>query len=132
MKTKGISLVWIVVKDMKEAIKFYTEVVGLKMCEYDEEYGWAELSGPNGYLLGIAAESKECGQTAGTNAVVTIEVDDIEKASLEFTKKEVRFLDEIMEVPGHVKLRTFQDRDGNRMQLVQTLAKKGGCGCCCC
>ena len=41
MRTNSIDLVWIVVKDFKNAVKFYTEVAGLKVVEMKEEWGWA-------------------------------------------------------------------------------------------
>lgn len=124
MKTEGINLSWIVVKDIEKAIKFYTEVVGLKLNEFHQEFGWAELSGPSGALLGIAAEHKENPIKAGANAVVTVSVDDIEKAKTHFTKLGAKLIGDTMEVPGHVKLQTFADVDGNTMQLCEDLSNK--------
>src|SRR5436853_363159 len=84
MHAKSIGLAWIVVKDFKKAVKFYTEVVGLKVAEMNEEWGWAELEGREGegMRLGIA-QQREKGQdpvAPGQNAVVTFTVDDLEKA----------------------------------------------------
>jgi len=121
MKVQGIELAWIVVNDVEKAIKFYTEVVGLHLCEFSKEYGWAELAGPSGSRLGIATASKETDVKAGANAVVTICVDDIDKARAEFSKKKVHLVGDIIEVPGHVKMQTFKDSDGNTFQLCQML-----------
>jgi predicted enzyme related to lactoylglutathione lyase len=121
MKTHGIYLSWIIVKDVPKAIKFYTETVGLQLKEYDKQYGWAELSGPSGTLLGIAQEGKENPMSAGSNAIVTVAVDDIEKAKNHFNKMGAKLVGDTMEVPGHVKMQTFTDIDGNTMQLVQEL-----------
>jgi predicted enzyme related to lactoylglutathione lyase len=123
MKTEGIFLSWIIVKDVPKAIKFYTDVVGLSLKNYHEEYGWAELSGPDGSILGIGQEGKENPMKAGSNAVVTVSVDDIEKAKNHFTTHEAKLVGETMEVPGHVKLQTFVDIDGNTLQLVEDLNK---------
>lgn len=123
-KTIGISLSWIVVKDIDAAIKFYTETVGLKLNEYSPEFGWAELSGPEGAILGLAKESVEQDAIAGTNAVVTVTVDSIDKAREEFLQRGVKLVGDVMEIPGHVKLQTFQDKDGNSLQLVEVTAKK--------
>ena len=50
-----MNLVWIVVNDLKKAIEFYTETVGLKLMEQNDQFGWAELEGHNGGArLGIA------------------------------------------------------------------------------
>lgn len=114
-------LSWIVVKDLKVAIQFYTEVLGLTLLEQSSEYGWAELSGPEGCRLGIAQECKEMSAEAGTNAVMTFTVDDLNSACDVFKAKGAKLVGEVMEVPGHVRMQTFQDRDGNTMQLVQKL-----------
>ncbi len=122
MSTQGIFLSWIVVKDIQAAIDFYTEVVGLKLCEYHQEFGWAELSGPSGSTLGIAQENPAEAIKAGSNAIITITVDDIEQARAEFMKKNVKMVGEMIEIPHHVKMQTCMDHDGNAFQLVQMLS----------
>lgn len=124
MSVEGIHLSWIVVKDLKTAIQFYTEVVGLTLLENSEEWGWAELAGPSGSRLGIAQESAMSDIKAGSNAIMTITVDDIEKASKEFQAKGGTLVGDLMEVPGHVKIQTFIDASQNRMQFVQVLKTK--------
>ncbi len=121
MKAQGIYLAWIVVKDIEKAIKFYTEVAGLELKEYHKEFHWAELGGPGGSILGIGQESDECPMKAGINAVVTITVDDIDKANAHFVDKGATLVGEVVEIPGHVKMQTFVDTDGNTLQLVQKL-----------
>jgi predicted enzyme related to lactoylglutathione lyase len=122
MKTQGIYLAWIIVKDIKAAIDFYTNQLGLTLQSFDEEFVWAELSGPDGCVLGICEESPEQGMIAGTNAVFTITVDDLDEAREECLKKGITLVGEVMEVPGHVKLQTLTDQDGNTLQLVQKLS----------
>ncbi len=119
MDVEGIKLSWIVVKNLSEAIDFYTDVVGLTLKERFDEYGWAELSGKDGCLLGLAVEGK--GMVAGTNAVMTVRVRDIEQAIAHYKNRGAHLIGEIIEIPGHVKLQDFKDRDGNRWQLVQQL-----------
>lgn len=121
MKTEGIFLSWIVVKDIKQAIKFYTDVVGLTLKEFHPEFGWAELAGPRGSSLGIGQENSETPMKAGVNAVVTIAVDDIDVARQHYLAKGATLVGEVIEVPGHVKMQTFTDVDGNTMQIVQKL-----------
>lgn len=122
MKAEGIYLSWIVVKDIRQAIKFYTEVVGLELKEFHEEFCWAELAGPGGSILGIGEESPEPPMRPGTNAVVTITVADIKKARAHFVEKGAKLVGDIVEIPHHVKMQTFFDPDGNTMQLVETLS----------
>lgn len=122
MKAEGIFLSWIVVKDIKEAIDFYTTVVGLELKEYHEEYCWAELSGPGGSILGIGEESSESPIKAGVNAIVTVSVADIESAKAHFIKNGATLVGDTIEIPHHVKMQTFVDTDGNTMQIVQKLS----------
>jgi predicted enzyme related to lactoylglutathione lyase len=120
--TKSFDLAWIVVKDLKEAVKFYTETVGLKLLELHEEFGWAELQGPNGgAMLGIAQENDNDPYKAGTNACLTFTVENLEKSRDSFLAKGAKFVGEIIEVPGHVKMLTGVDGDGNHFQLAQML-----------
>lgn len=121
MNTEGIYLSWIVVKDIEKAIKFYTEVVGLTLKEFHPEFNWAELSGPGGSTLGIGQEDSEAQMKAGVNAVVTISVKDIDAALKHYQEKGATLIGEVIEIPGHVKMQTFTDADGNTMQIVQKL-----------
>ncbi|MDE3055513.1 MAG: VOC family protein [Verrucomicrobiota bacterium] len=122
MKVKEIGLSWIVVKDLKAAVKYYTEVVGLKLLESSEEYGWAELGGyERGSRLGIAMANPREKVAPGQNAVVTFTVADVEKAKAEMVAKGAKPEGDIQEVPGHVKMQTLIDQDGNRFQICQHL-----------
>ena len=123
MKPIGMQLSWITVADIKKAIKFYTEVMGFELHEFNEEFGWAELSGKEGARLGLAAECPEHGNKAGTNAVITVTVSDIAKAIEELKSNNVKLVGEVMEIPGQVKLQTFTDVDGNNFQLCEILHK---------
>lgn len=124
MATKEIQLIWVSVKDLHKAVKFYTEVVGLKLCELHEDFGWAELCGQEGGCrLGISQAMGDGSDDVlpGGNAVATLTVEDIEMSSKEMEDKGMQLHGAIQEVPGHVKLRMFIDADGNKMQLVQML-----------
>jgi predicted enzyme related to lactoylglutathione lyase len=127
MKIKSIDLAWIVVKDLKQAVKFYTEKVGLKLLVLEESFGWAELQGEDGGMkLGIAQEhpSANEGIVPGNNAVVTLTVDSIETSISEMKENGSKLIGEILEVPGHVKLQMVQDEDGNHFQLVECIEHK--------
>lgn len=125
MKSTKIELSWIVVSDLKKAKKFYTETLGLKVHESSEEYGWLEVQGTQGgAFLGIAQASDKEEIQAGSNAVVTITVDNLIAAIEELKKKQVRFIGEVIEIPEQVKMMSFSDADGNRFQLVERLSPK--------
>jgi len=122
-KVKAIQMSWIVVKDLKSAIKFYENVVGLKLTQYSEEYHWAEMSGmEGGSLLGIAQINDEEDVKPGQNAVVTFTVENLDAAKADMAKKGTSFIGDIIEVPGHVRMQTFKDKDGNRFQIVEMLS----------
>ncbi len=126
MSAKSLDLVWISVNDFKKAIKFYTEVVGLKLLECNEEWGWAELEGKNGGIkLGIGQHRPQPGAIEpGQNAVMTFTVENIDHAVKNFRQKGATLVGEIEEVPGHVKMQMVKDVDGNCFHLVETLDQK--------
>lgn len=119
---KSFDLAWIVVSDFQKARKFFTETLGLKEGAVASEYGWAEMQGHDGAAtLGIAQQSEHSEIAAGKNAIVTLTVEDLEATVAEFKKKNVNLVGEIIEIPGHVKMQTFTDPDGNVFQIVQKL-----------
>lgn len=115
-----IGLVWVAVADLDKSIKFYTDVVGLKLEEHNEMFGWAELTGEDGARLGLAKTDDPL--PPGSNAVVTLTVDDIEKSKAEMSSNGAKMIGDIMEVPGHVKLQLFTDADGNHFQLAELIS----------
>jgi predicted enzyme related to lactoylglutathione lyase len=123
-KIQDISMAWVVVKNLDASIKFYTEVVGLKLCEHHKEFGWAELEAENsGARLGLAQASDREEMIPGQNAVVGLTVADIVTAKNRLKEGQAQLVGEILEVPGHVKLQTFTDPDGNKFQLAQVICK---------
>lgn len=119
---QSVDLVWIVVKDVKQAIHYYSAVLGLKLHQFHEEHQWAELQGESGCRLGIAACCDYNPIKAGGNAVITMNVKNLDETKKELLSKGVDMLGEVQEVPGHVKMQTCKDADGNIFQLVETLS----------
>lgn len=119
MKPIGMKLTWITVKNIEESIQFYTTIIGLELKEFNEEHGWAELTGNEGARLGLYQSAD--GSNVGTNGVITITVEDIEKAVFDLKSKNVTLLDGIIEIKDTIKMQTFEDSDGNTFQLCQLL-----------
>lgn len=117
-----MGLSWITVSDIEKAKKLFVDVLGMKVGAEAKEYNWLELE-LNGIRLGIGQSQENFGPKPGHNAIVTFVVDDISEAKKVFEQKGVRIEGDIMEVPGHVKLLTFFDNDGNMFQLVEDLNK---------
>ncbi|MCH9628179.1 MAG: hypothetical protein S4CHLAM2_18340 [Chlamydiales bacterium] len=121
---KASNLSWIVVKDIKQAKQFFIEKVGLKELSSSEEFGWVELGGQEdtGAIIGLAEENPAMDDLkAGTNAVITLSVDDIDTSIQHFQDQGIKLIGDVVEVPGHVKMQLFSDLDGNLFQLVQSL-----------
>ncbi len=148
MRTKSIALAWITVKNFQKSVKFYTEVLGLKLIEINEEWGWAELEGHDGgCMLGIAqyqdsnpqddAETK-CPIKPGQNSVLSLEVEHLEQAISDLQKNGAHLVGKMEVIPGEIKMQLIQDLDGNFVHVTQTIKSdhplehvkhehKGGC-----
>ncbi len=123
MKNKGMNLAWIVADDFDATLKFYTEVIGLKLLSRSEDFEWAELEGEGGAMLGLSGKSDECPLKPGMNSILTYSVENIEEAQKELKEKGVELMGDVQEVPGHVKLLLFKDVSGNMGQLVELINK---------
>jgi predicted enzyme related to lactoylglutathione lyase len=122
MHLKSMDLVWIVVNDIKKAIQFYTETVGLKLKEFNEQYGWAELEGHRGGARVGLAQSQPLTDDdvkPGQNAVMTFTVENLQTAVTRLSGQGVKLIGPVQEIPGHVKMQMASDTDGNRFQLVE-------------
>lgn len=117
----GNTLSWVVVKDIEASLAYYTGVLGFQVECNTPEYGWAELKAPQGARVALAQENPMAPFKAGTNAILTIEVRDIEAAKEQLVQAGTTLHGEIEEIPDHVRMLTFEDSDGNMMQLAQKL-----------
>lgn len=133
MAIKKISLCWINVSNYEKSLTFFKDTCGLEMTlDSSPEHGWLEFIGTEGGLtLGVAVAAEDKQDNVGINAVVTLTVDDIIATKQAMEVKGVRFIGDIMEVPGHVKLATFVDPDNNTFQLVQEIAPTKHSSSCC-
>ncbi len=113
-----VNVSWYPVKDINAAKRFYADVLGLKKTL--DLGGWCEFShSEGGASIGLNA-MREGDDERG--ATVVLRVDDLAAAQKELKAKGVKFEGEVHEVPGVVRIVTFRDPDGNRLQLVQNLA----------
>jgi len=117
---KGISLSSITVSNLEETKRLFVDLLGLEVKEFDKNYNWMELEGDEGGRLGFGEPMGE-GMKAGTNAIVSISVGNVEEAKAFLESKGVQFLGDIIEVPDEVKLALFADKDGNQYFLAQKL-----------
>jgi predicted enzyme related to lactoylglutathione lyase len=121
-KSKSFDLAWITVKNFEEAIKFYSEVLGLEQKDYAPEYKWAEFEGyAGGARLGICEICEDSPIEPGDNAVISFTVDDLDAACDFLGKKGTEFIGTVQEVPGHVKMQLIKDPSGNLIHICQVL-----------
>jgi CreA protein len=110
---------WFGVDDFESAKKFYGQVLGLKKTF--ELQQWAEFAGAEGEeSIGIAA-NPHAGKEPG--ATIVLDVSDIERERRRLESAGVKFEGKTEEIPGIVRLATFRDPYGNRLQLAQALMK---------
>lgn len=114
-----VKVSWFGVDDFESAKKFYGQVLGLKKTF--ELQQWAEFAGAEGEeSIGIAA-NPHAGKEPG--ATVVLDVSDIERERRRLESAGVKFEGKTEEIPGIVRLATFRDPYGNRLQLAQALVK---------
>jgi predicted enzyme related to lactoylglutathione lyase len=112
-----VKLSWFSVNDFEGAKKFYGNVLGLKKTF--EAPHWAEFAGAEGEeSIGIAV-NPHAGKEPG--ATIVLQVEDIERERKRLETGGVKFEGKIEEIPGIVRLATFRDPSGNRLQLAQPL-----------
>ena len=112
-----VTVSWFSVKDFQQAKKFYGETVGLKKTFEMEQ--WAEFAGAEGEAsIGLAGNGQLVKQPGAT---IVLRVEDIELERKRLESRGVSFEGKTEEIPGAVKLATFLDPSGNRLQLCQVL-----------
>jgi CreA protein len=115
-----MTVAWFSVNDFEQAKRFYGSVLGLKKTY--EMLNWAEFSHAEGEAsIGVAGNS-QWGKEP--NATIVLRVDDIERERKRLQATGVQFEGKTEEIPGVVKLATFRDPSGNRLQLCQVLGQK--------
>jgi predicted enzyme related to lactoylglutathione lyase len=106
------------VRDLDAAVAWYADVLGLPLWWKDDAIGFAEVKTATGDVaLGLARHDEP---SVAPGVVLTFGVLDVEAAEAALRAKQVKTMP-ITTYPGLVKLLLFQDRDGNTLQLAQSL-----------
>ena len=116
---KGMATVF--VSDVSRAVKFYSEVLGMRVkSHWSEEFAEVEMPG---LIIGLHPATKH-GPKPGSSGSISIglEVDDLDSSMHQLKEKGVSFQGAVTE-DGPVRLAFFGDPDGNALYLSQ--AKKG-------
>ena len=111
-----VVVVEIAVKDLDRSVKFYSEVLGLELEYRIDELKWAKFKTA---LPGLGIGVGESAKVAGSGTVsVNLAVGDTDAARKLLEQRGVKFIGETTDIPGVVRLATFQDPDGNRFRLA--------------
>lgn len=112
--------VTVTVTDMKRAIQFYVEVLGLELkANYGDRY--AQVAAP-GVMIGLHPATKEDSHPDSGNVSVGFGVESLSAAIAELKAKGVAFSRVVEDRP--TKLAFFTDPDGNPLYLSET-ARRG-------
>ncbi|MCP5509670.1 MAG: VOC family protein [Chlamydiales bacterium] len=125
-RARGFTLSAVTVKNLESAKHLFVDLLGLELKDYAPEYNWMEIGGEEGSLLGVGQHSEECcvaelQQKPGEHAWVSISVDDVDATKKHLEANGIEFIGDVFEVPGHVKMALFKDKDGNRFWISQKL-----------
>ena len=113
-------LSWYAVDDFEKAKKFYAEALGMK--KIFEMPGWAEFAHADGQIpVGLMQEAGKLQRRRRDRCVQSGGRRKIPRRT--FAKHGVQFDDKVEEVQGMVRIATFKDPFGNRLQLVQVLPR---------
>ena len=120
MSGRTLDHVWFWTRDMDRAVSFYRDVVGLALISrYGDE--WAEFDAGGARLaLHGAGERRELPH--GGTAV--FRVDDLDGSKLALEQKGVRFAEHVGEVEGRARFASFDDPDGNSVQIIEYLGER--------
>lgn len=111
------------VRNLDDAIAWYTEVLGFTLNYKMDEMGWAELATEiTGVTVGLSQVEEV---PTGGGATLTFGVHDIDAARAQLEAREVRFDGETQVIPEMVSVCTFFDPDGNTLMFFQDLSQAG-------
>ena len=108
---KGVAAVWLPVTDMRRAVAFYGETLGLKVTEHDDD--WSEVEA-NGLKIGLNGTEEPSGD--GGAAIAFQPGGQLEDEVERLEGEGVEFPDGISEHPWG-RIVPFKDPDGNDLQL---------------
>jgi predicted enzyme related to lactoylglutathione lyase len=109
----GVAAVWVPVSDMKRAVAFYRDALGLTVKETDDD--WSEVDA-NGLLIGLNAREQASEHSDG-GAVISFQPEDDLEAEVESMKQSgVEFTGDISDHEWG-RLIPFKDSEGNDLQL---------------
>ena len=120
-------LATIYVSDMDQAIRFYTDTLGLKLHFRGGGDGWAEIDAGKGLILGLHAthpHSPQPGQRGSISVGLNVN-EPLDQVVATLRQRGVEFRGPIREDTA-IRLAFFGDPDGNDLYLAEVQAPPTG------
>ena len=116
MTVQGLDHVYYWTADMERAVRFYRDVVGLRLLRREGD-SWAlfDSAGPRFAVHGLV----EGHAVSAGGATAVFVVQDLDEARHTLEERGVRFHDHAGEVPGYARFASFSDPDGNTVQVIE-------------
>ena len=112
---KGVAAVWLPVEDMKRAVAFYGDTLGLDVQERDGD--WSEVDA-NGLKIGLNGSDPETPRGDGGAPIAFQPDGDLQDEVKRLEEAGVEFSGEVTEHPWG-RIVPFRDPDGNDLQLFE-------------
>lgn len=110
------------VRNYKESMRWYIEVLGLELDYEVPDIGWCELrTAIPGVSIGLSQKAQP---SVGGGPVLVFSVEDIDAARAHLEATRARFDGPTHTIEGLVRLATFRDPDGHALMLAQSLAQQ--------
>ena len=120
--TRPLDHVYYWTRDMDRAVAFYRDVVGLGLVRQEGDQ-WALFdAGPVQFALHGVTPGHP---VAPGGATAVFRVDDLDAAVRALEERGVPFHDHLGEVSGFARFRSFNDPDGNTVQLIEYVRPGG-------
>ncbi len=107
----------VIIKDMKKAIKFYTEILGLKLVnQNDNQYAVLKTEG---LTIGLNPVQREFEAGNCKSMSIGFLVDNLDNTINELKAKGITFSEIIKEVG--IRIAYFTELDGNPLYLIEEI-----------
>ncbi len=111
-----IKAIYICIKNMDRAIKFYEEIFDKKVSSYDKRMSSFEFDNLSFLLFDPKMDNEEV--VYGNNVIPNVEVDDINKMMDFIRKKECKIIMPLQQI-GRYLIFQIEDIEGNIVEFYQ-------------
>jgi lactoylglutathione lyase len=115
-----LAVVRLFVRDWERAVRFYTDVLGMKLEARADEFGWAQFATGACFLAveRLAPDDPEAAGLVGRFVGVSLRVPDIEETYRTLVERGVEFSSPPCKQPWGGTLAHLRDPEGNVLTLL--------------